>query len=128
MKNKWIFFLAFLLLFSCSGNKNRTEERAKQRVTQFIHLMARDQIGEAEKLCASELVDSGNKELFLSSFDDWQIKDTTTLIINIEEIYFPKDKKNKALVSMTIRSEKNNFTKIVSMPIRYEKGDWYLGA
>jgi hypothetical protein len=133
MKNKWIYhagiiFLIYLLLFSCYSNKNRTEARARERVTQFVILMAKDRIEEAEKLLASELVDSGNKEFFLSSYDDWQLKDTTSLIINIDEIYFPKKMKNRALVSMTIRSERNNFTKVASMPIRYEKGDWYLGA
>jgi hypothetical protein len=133
MKNKWIYhagliFLISLLLFGCYSNKNRTEARAKERITQFVILMAKDRIEEAEKLLASELVDSGNKEFFLSCYDDSQLKDTTSLIINIDEIYIPKNMKNRALVSMTIRSERSNFTKVVSMPIRYEKGDWYLGA
>jgi hypothetical protein len=133
MKNKWIrhgwiIFLISLILFGCYSNKNRTEKRARERVTQFVLLMATDRIEEAEKFLANDLVDSGNKELFLSSYDDWQLKDTTSLIIDIEEIYFPKNRKDRALVSMTVHSEKTDFTKVVSMPIRYEKGDWYLGA
>jgi hypothetical protein len=129
MKNRWIFFLVFLLLFNCYSNKNKTEERARERITQFVLLMATDQIEEVENLLSSGLMDSENKELFLSNFDDWQLKDTTDLIIDIQEIYIPeKNPKNRALISMTIRNEKNDFTKMVSMPIRYEKGDWYIGS
>ncbi|MCK4404581.1 MAG: hypothetical protein KAW02_05765 [candidate division Zixibacteria bacterium] len=129
MKKIWIAFLVFLLVLSCYSNKNKTEERARERITQFVLLMAKDQIEEAEKLLGSGLIDSGNKELFLSNFDNWQLKDTTDIIIDIEQIYIPeKDPKNRALVSMTVRSEKHNFTKMVSMPIRYEKGDWYIGS
>jgi len=130
MRNGWIFFLAVLLIFAgCYSNKNKTEERARERITQFIFLMAKDQIEEAEKLLASDLIDSGNKELFLSSFDNPQLKDTTDIVIEIQHIYIPEDDpKNRAMVSMIIRSEKNNFTKVVSMPITYEKGDWYIGA
>jgi hypothetical protein len=129
MKNRWIFFLVFLLLFNCYSNKNKTEERARERITQFVLLMATDQIEKVENLLSSGLRDSGNKELFLSNFDDWQLKDTTDLIIDIQEIYIPeKNPKNRALISMTIRNEKNDFTKMVSMPIRYEKGDWYIGS
>jgi hypothetical protein len=118
--HKWLFLVVILLLFGCYSTKNRTEKRAKERVMQFMFLMTQDRIGEAEKLLAYDLVDSGNKEFFLSNFDD--------LKIEIQEIYFPKNIKNRALVSMTIRSEKSGFSKIISMPIRYEKGDWYLGA
>jgi len=129
MKNRWIFLLVFLLLFNCYSNKNMTEERARERITQFVLLMATDQIEEVENLLSSGLMDSENKELLLSNFDNWQLKDTTDLIIDIQQIYIPeKNPKNRALVSMTIRSEKNDFTKIVSMPIRYEKGDWYIGS
>lgn len=129
MKNRWIFLLVFLLLFNCYSNKNMTEERARERITQFVLLMATDQIEEVENLLSSGLMDSENKELLLSNFDNWQLKDTTDLIIDIQQIYIPeKNPKNRALVSMTIRSEKHNFTKMVSMPIRYEKGDWYIGS
>ena len=129
MKNRWIFFLVFLLLFGCSSNKNKTEERAKERITQFLFLMATDQIEEAEKLLTSELLDSENKEFFLSNFDKPQFKDTTDIIIEIRQVYIPEnDPKNRAMVSMIIRSEKNNFTRVVSLAIRYEKGDWYIGS
>lgn len=129
MKNRWIFLLVFLLLFNCYSNKNMTEERARERITQFVLLMATDQIEEVENLLSRGLMDSENKELLLNNFDNWQLKDTTDLIIDIQQIYIPeKNPKNRALVSMTIRSEKNDFTKIVSMPIRYEKGDWYIGS
>ncbi|MCK4223910.1 MAG: hypothetical protein KAX39_01935 [candidate division Zixibacteria bacterium] len=129
MKNRWIFFLIFLLLLGCYSNKNKTEERARERITQFMFMMATDQLEEAEKLLSNALIDSENKELFLSNFDNWQLKDTTDIIIDIQQIYIPEDDpKNRAMVSMTIRSEKNGFTKVVSMPITYEKGDWYIGA
>lgn len=126
--HKWIFLVVILLLFGCYSTKNRTEKRARERVMQFMFLMTQDRIEEAEKLLAYDLVDSGNKEFFLSNFDDMKKEDTTSLKIEIQEIYFPKNIKNRALVSMTIRSEKSGFSKIISMPIRYEKGDWYLGA
>jgi len=134
MKNKWIhyvymFLLGFLLFSGCYSNRNKTEERAKERVTQFILFMANNQFDAAEKLLSSEMIDSENKELFLSNFDDWQLKDTANLKIDIQEIFIPKkEKKNRALVSMIISNVNNNFSKVVSMPIRYEKGDWFLGA
>ena len=129
MKNRWIFFLVFLLFLGCYSNRNKTEERARERITQFVLLMATDQIEEAEKLLSSGLIDSENKELFLSNFDDWQLRDTADIIIEIKHIYIPEnDPKNRAMISMTIRNEKNDFTKMVSMPIRYEKGNWYIGS
>ncbi len=128
MKNKWIFLLIFLLLFSCYGKKNKTETRARERVTQFVMFMVKDQLGEAEKMLSSSLVDSGNKEFFLQSFDDYRLKDTASVVIEIVEIIIPpKDKKNRAKVGMNLRSTKYDLTKIVSIPIMYEKGDWYLG-
>jgi hypothetical protein len=91
--------------------------------------MAKDQVEEAEELLSTGLIHSGNKELFLSSFDNKQLKDTTDIIIEFEHIYIPEDDpQNRALVSMTVRSEENDFTKIISMPISYEKGDWYIGS
>jgi len=129
MKHRWIFFLVFLLLFGCYSNKNKTEERAKERITRFLYLMAIDQIEEAEKLLDRDLRDSENTEFFLSNFDKQEFKDTTDIIIEFQQILIPEnDPKNRAMVSMTIRSEKNNWTRVVSMPVRYEKGDWYIGS
>lgn len=129
VKYPWIFFLVLLLLLGCYSKKNKTEVRARERLTQFVLLMANDQLEEAEELLATGMIRSGNKELFLSSFDNWQLKDTTDIVIEIEQIYIPEDHpKNRALVSMTIRSQKYDFTKMVSMPITYEKGDWYIGS
>lgn len=129
MKKIWIILLALLLLSGCYSNKNKTEEKARERVTRFVLLMAQDQIEEAEKLLTRQMIESGNKELFLSSFDDWWLKDTSDVKIDIRSVYIPEDgPKNKALVSMTIHSEKHNQTKMVSMPITYEKGNWYLGS
>jgi hypothetical protein len=129
MKKNWIFLLISLLLLGCYSNKNKTEERARERVTQFVLLIATEQWEEVEKLLSSTLMDSEYKEVFLSNFDSWQLKDTTDLIIDIRRIYIPeKDPENRALVSMNIRSKKHDFTKLVSMPIRYEKGDWYIGS
>ena len=129
MKNKGIFLLVFLLLLGCYSNKNKTEERAKERVTRFLFLMATDQVEEAEKLLSSDLIDGENKEFFLSNFDKAEFKDTTDIIIDIRQIYIPENEpKNRAKVSMTLHSEKNNFTRVVSLTIRYEKGDWYIGS
>ena len=129
MKIRLTFFLIPLLLFCCYSNKNKTEEKARERIKEFMFLMATDRFEEAEGLLSSDLADGESKEIFLSNFDNWQLKDTTDLIINVEQIYMPpNDPKNRAMVSMTIRSEKNDFTKIISMPIRYEKGNWYIGS
>jgi len=92
-------------------------------------LMIKDQVGEAENMLSSSLVDSGNKEFFLQSFDDYRLKDSASVVIEINEILIPpRDKKNRALLSMNIRSTKYDLTKIVSIPLMYEKGDWYLGS
>jgi hypothetical protein len=129
MKIHLTFFLIPLLLLGCYSNKNKTEERARERIKEFIFLMAMDQFEEAEKLLSTDLADSENKEVFLSNFDNWQLKDTTDIVIDVDQIYMPpRDPKSRAMVSMTVRSEKNDFTKIVSMPIRYEKGNWYIGS
>lgn len=129
MKNKWVFFLVFLLLLtSCYSKKNRTEERAKERVTQFVMYMIKDKLGEAEKMLSSSLVDSGNKEFFMQSFDDYRLKDSASVVIENMEVFIPpKEKRNRAIVGMNIRSTKYDLTKVVSIPILYEKGDWYLG-
>jgi hypothetical protein len=129
MKNILIFVLIPLLFLSCYTKKNKTEARAEERVTQFVMLMIKDQVGEAEKMLSSSLVDSGNKEFFLQSFDDYRLKDSASVVIEINEILIPpRDKKNRALLSMNIRSTKYDLTKIVSIPLMYEKGDWYLGS
>jgi hypothetical protein len=130
MKTKWwLLSLIFLFLLGCYSNKNKTEEQARERIKQFVFLMATNQVEEAEKLLSSTLFDSDKKELFLSNFDNPQLKDTTDIVINIEQVYIPEnDPKNRAMVSMTINSQKSGFTKIVSMPLTYEKGDWYIGS
>ena len=130
MNIRLTFFLIIpLLLLGCYSNKNKTEEKARERIKEFVFLMAADRFEEAESLLSSDLADGESKEIFLSNFDNWQLKDTTDLIINVEQIYMPpNDPKNRAMVSMTIRNEKNDFTKIISMPIRYEKGNWYIGS
>lgn len=128
----WSRYFAYLViplaLIGCSSVKNRTEERAKERVIQFIHLMSADKIEEAEKLLCRQLREGENMELFLVSFDDWEIKDTS-IVITVDEVSFYKpNDKNKAVVSLTIRNDKVDFTKMSSIPIRYERGDWYLGG
>jgi hypothetical protein len=129
MKIHVTFFLIPLLLLGCYSNKSKTEEKARERIKEFMFMMATDRFEEAEGLLSSDLADSETKEVFLSNFDNWQLKDTTDIIINVEQIYMPPDDpKNRAMVSLTIRSEKNDFTKIISMPIRYEKGNWYIGS
>ena len=124
-----LFLLIPLLLFGCQSMEDKTEERARERIKEFIFLMATDRFEEAEAMLSSDLADSENKEIFLSNFDNQQLKDTTDLIIDVSQIYMPpEDPKNRAMVSMTVRSEKSDFTKIISMPIRYEKGNWYIGS
>jgi len=118
-----------LLLFGCHSMENKTEERARERIKEFVFLMATDRFEEAEAMLSSDLADSESKEVFLSNFDNQQLKDTTDIIVDVSQIYVPpEDPKNRAMVSMTVRSEKNDFTKIISMPIRYEKGNWYIGS
>jgi hypothetical protein len=130
MKNIGMFLLVFLLFFNCYSKKNMTEARVRERVTQFFMLMAKDQVGEAEKLLTDALVDSGNKEFFLQNFDDWRLKDTATIVIDIKEVYIPPEgEKNKALVSLHIHSTKySDVNKLASIPMSYERGDWYLGS
>lgn len=129
MKKILVLVLIPLLFVSCYSKKNKTEARAKERVTQFVMLMVEDKVGEAEKMLSSSLVDSGNKEFFLQSFDDYRLKDSASVVIEFNEIIIPpKDKKNRALVSLSIRSTNSDLTKIVSIPLMYEKGDWYLGS
>jgi hypothetical protein len=126
----WIFLIVLLLVpLSCYSKKNKTENRARERVTKFVFLMVKDKVEEAEELLASGMIYSGNKELFLASFDNWQLKDTTDVVIEFQHIFIPEDDPgNRALISMTVRSQKNDFTKMVSMPVTYEKGDWYIGS
>lgn len=134
MKNRFISSIYFaclliaVVLVSCSGTKNRTEERAKERVTQFLRAMSEDRIEEAEKLLTRELAESETKELFLDSYDNWQLKDTS-IVINVSDITFhPKDEKNRAMAQVTVHNEKIRFTKMASIPIKFERGDWYIGG
>jgi hypothetical protein len=128
MRNKWIYLLVALLLLSCYSNKNKTEERAKQRITEFIQLALTDHWEEAEAYLSNRLIDSETKEIFLSNFDNWQLKDTANVVIEFQEIYIPEnDPRQRALASMTIRNVENIFTKMASMPIIFERGDWYIG-
>ena len=131
-KFKWSRYFAYLLislaLIGCNRTKNRTEDRAKERVTQFIRLMSENRIEEAEKLLSKELTESETRELFLDSYDNQEIKDPS-IIISVDDITF--DKKggnNRAVVSISVRNDKLDFVKIASLPIKFEKGDWYIGG
>ena len=132
MRNKfrWSRCLACLLIFfaliGCSSTKNRTKERAKERVIQFLRLMSANQTEEAEKLLSRVLAEDENKELFLNAYDNWQLKDSS-IVIKVTNITF-EDDKNKGTVSINVRNEKLGFTKIASMPIKFERGDWYIGG
>jgi hypothetical protein len=134
MRNRFIWpvcFASFLIvvgLISCSSTKKRTEERAKERVTQFIRLMSENRIEEAEKLLSRELTASETKELFMDSYDHWKLKDTS-LVIDMHSVAFHiKDDKNRATVAFTVRNEKSGFTRHASLPVKFEKGDWYIGG
>jgi hypothetical protein len=134
MRNRlrWSRCLAYLLisfaLIGCSSTKNRTEERAKERVIQFIRLMSANQIEEVEKLLSRRLAEDESKELFLDAYDDWQLKDTS-VVVEVDAVVFPiENDKNSGAVSITVRNEKLGFTKIVTMPIKFERGDWYIGG
>lgn len=118
--------LILVALFSCSSTENRTEERAKERVIQFIRLMSEDQIEEAEKLLCTNRAQSENKEFFLNTFDNWELKDTS-IVIEVDEITFSRNDENKAMASVTVYNEKLRFTKTASIYMKFEKGDWYLG-
>ncbi|MCK4385199.1 MAG: hypothetical protein KAW52_02940 [candidate division Zixibacteria bacterium] len=133
MRNRFISslypvcLLSFVVLISCSSTENRTQKRAKERVTQFIHLMSEERIEEAEKLLSGSLAKSETKELFLENQIDWEIRGRT-IVINIDNITFHPDDKNMAMVSLTVRSEEIRFTKITTLPLRFERGDWYIGG
>jgi hypothetical protein len=120
--------LSFVVLSSCGGIERRTEQRAKERVTQFIRLMSEDRMDEAEKLLSKELAEGESKELFLDSYDNWQLKDTSIVIEVGDLIFNVKDDSNRAVVSLTVRNERVRFAKRASMPLKFEKGDWYLGG
>jgi len=133
MRNKFrwsrclICLLIFFALIGCSSTKNRTKERAKERVIQFIRLMSANQIEEVEKLLSRELAENESKELFLDAYDDSQFKDTS-IVVKVDAVVFPiEDDKNGGVVSITVRNEKLGFTKIATMPIKFERGDWYIG-
>jgi hypothetical protein len=128
MKKTLVLVLIPLLFFSCYSQKNKTEARAKERVTQFLMYMVKDQLDSAEKMLSSSLVDSGNKEFFMQSFDDYRLKDSASVTIDQLEVFIPpNDKKNRAIAGFNLRSTKYDLTKVVSVPLMYEKGDWYLG-
>jgi hypothetical protein len=128
MRNKWIFLLVVLVLFNCYSKNNKTPERAEQRITEFLQLALTEQWEAAEKYMSKRLADSENKELFLSTLDTWQLKDTSLVEINIEDVYIPEDDpRQRALASLNIRNVETNYTKMASMPIIYERGDWYIG-
>lgn len=128
MKNTCIFLLIFLLFFSCYSKKNKTEERARERITEFLYLVLTDNWEKAEEYLSTGLLDSENKEVFFSNFENWQLRDTANVEIVIEQVYIPEDDpKDRAKISMVIRNVEINYTKMASMPIRYEKGDWYIG-
>jgi hypothetical protein len=132
MKNKlgWsrclTCLLVFLALIGCSSTKNRTEERAKERVIQFIRLMSANQIEEAEKLLSRQLLEDESKELFLNAYDNWQLKDSS-IVIQVTHIAF-EDDKNIGEASIYVRNEKLGFTKIATLAIKFERGDWYIGG
>ena len=132
MKNKlgWsrclTCLLIFLALIGCSSTKNRTEKRAKERVIQFIRLMSANQIEEVEKLLSKQLLEDENKELFLNAYDNWQLKDSS-IVIQVTHITF-EDDKNSGEASIHVRNEKLDFTKIATLPIKFERGDWYIGG
>ena len=134
MRNRFISslylatLLSFAVLISCNSTEKRTEERAKERVTQFVRLMTEDRIEEAEEILSKELAEGETKELFLDSYDNWQLKDTSTVIEVGDLVYHVKDDTNRAVVSVTVRNEKVGFTKRASMPLKFEKGDWYIGG
>ena len=83
---------------------------------------------EAEKLLSKELAEGESKELFLDSYDNWQLKDTSIVIEVGDLIFNVKDDSNRAVVSLTVRNERVRFAKRASMPLKFEKGDWYLGG
>jgi hypothetical protein len=134
MRNKfrWSRSLSYLLIFfaliGCSSTKNRTEERAKDRVTQFIRLMSENRLEEAEKFLSRQLAEGESKELFLDSYDNWELKDSS-IVITVDEITLNiKGDKNRAVASIYINNDKLSFTKVADMPLKFERGDWYIGG
>ena len=133
MRNRFISslclvcLLSFVVLINCSSTKNRTQKRAKERVTQFMRLMSEERIEEAEKLLSGSLAKSETKELFLENQIDWEIRGRT-IVINIDNITFHPDDKNMAMVSLTVRNEEIRFTKITTLPLKFERGDWHIGG
>lgn len=122
------YFLILLALIGCASTKKRTEERAKERVIQFIRFMSESRIEEAEKLLSKNLLETETRELFLDTYDNEELKDTS-IVITIDDItYNKKDPKNRATVSITVRNDKLDYTKIATLPIKFERGDWYIGG
>jgi hypothetical protein len=133
MRNRFISsicfasLLIFLAVISCSSTKNRTEERATERVTQFIRLMSESRIEEAEKLLTRYLAESETQELFLDAYDHWKFKDTS-IVIQVDRMTFHMDDENRATVTFTIHNEKFGFTRHGNLPVKFERGDWYIGG
>ncbi len=120
--------LIFVSVVSCSSTENRTEERAKERVTQFIRLMSENRMEDAEKLLSRELLESEVKEFFLDGYDHWKLKDPN-LIINVEHVTFdPRGYEDRATVSFFLRNEKMEFVRQGNLPVKFERGDWYIGG
>lgn len=128
MQNKWIFLLVVLLFLGCYSKKNMTEERARQRVTEFVKLALTEQWELADSYLSKGLLDSESREIFFNNFDAWQLKDTLQVEIEIQSVYIPEnDPRHRALVSLSIRNVVVSYTKMASMPIIYERGDWHIG-
>lgn len=122
------YLLIFITFIGCSNTKNRTEERAKERVTQFIRLMSEERIEEAEKLLSREFAESETKELFLDSYLLQELKDTSIVIEAGDISFHVKGDQNRAKISVSVRNEKAHYTKITSIPLKFERGDWYIGG
>jgi NADPH-dependent 7-cyano-7-deazaguanine reductase QueF-like protein len=88
--------------------------------------MSANQIEEVEKLLSRQLLEDESKELFLNAYDNWQLKDSS-IVIQVIHITF-EDDKNRGEASISVRNEKLDFTKIATMPIKFERGDWYIGG
>jgi hypothetical protein len=134
MRNRPVFYTCFacllslVILTSCGSIENKTEQRAKDRVIQFIRLMSEDRIEEAEEFLSKELAEGESKELFLDSYDNWQLKDTS-IVIEVGDLTFNvKDDSNRAVVSLIVHNDRLQFAKRANMPLKFEKGDWYIGG
>ena len=124
----FVYILIVIALIGCSSTEKRTEERAKERVAQFLRLMSENRLKEAEKLLSRYLSENETKELFLDSYDIWQLKGPDIVIQTEDVIPNERHDENKATVGFTIRNEKINFTRQGTLPVKFERGDWYIGG